>query len=160
MASHKKRFFYTIVTNHYFLVDKKYVQMKGYGITDGPKSRVRKYSTASGGEQEFRHLWYSPKYQVMELEKILKKRISSDAALINGEEVEWLSTTSDISIENLTSMIEEIIKEFKLDVRRIKSDYLPFNASEWQQGVNHYEIELQPDLYLEPSLIVDKKRKK
>jgi hypothetical protein len=96
----------------------------------------------------------------MELEKILKKRISSDAALINGEEVEWLSATSDISIEDLTSMIEEIIKEFKLDVRRIKSDYLPFNASEWQQGVNHYEIELQPDLYLEPSLIVDKKRKK
>lgn len=158
MATPKKYFFYLIVTAHYFLFEENFVQMIGYGVTGSPSSRVRKYSNASGGEQEFRSLWYSPSYQVMELEKILKKRIMSDTHTINGEEVEWISPSSNIKIDDLKLIVESIIKEFKLDLRPIKDEYLPFNDSDWQKEINHTDIQLDPDQYLDPKL-VDKTKK-
>jgi len=150
MASRKKRFFYVILTNHFFLYKEKYVRRLGYGVTDVPGSRVRKYSTASGGEQEFCKLWYSPTYKAEVLEEILKERVSSVTHKINGEFVEWISPDSNMVVEELTSLIEEVIQEFsKLDLRSVKSEYLPFNDSEWQKEINHEDIDYNPNKFLD-----------
>jgi hypothetical protein len=149
MASRKKRFFYIILTNHFFLYKGKYVQRLGYGVTDAPGGRVRKYSTTSGGEQEFCRLWYSPTFKAEVLEEILKERVSSVTHKINGVFVEWISPESNMTVADLTVLIEYVIEEFsKLDLRSVKSEYLPFNDSEWQKEINHADIDHNPDKFL------------
>lgn len=150
MASRKKRFFYFILTNHFFLYEGEYLQQLGYGVTDGPAVRIRKYSGSSGGEQEFCRLWYSPTYKAEVLEDLIKERISSESHRIFGESVEWIKPDSKLTISDLEGMVTDIIKEFKLDIRAIKADYLPFNDSEWQKEINQEDIDYNPDKYLEP----------
>lgn len=159
MASRKKRFFYIILTNHYFLYEGEYVRRLGYGVTDGPAGRVRKYSNTAGGEQEFCNLWYSNTYTAEVLENILKERISSESHTINSESVEWIKPNSTVGVSELTQMVNDIIKEFKLDLRPIKEEYLPFSDTDWQKEINADTINLTPDVYLDKPM-VDKKRKK
>ena len=69
---------------------------------------------------------------------------------INGEFVEWISPESNMNVEELTVLIEEVIQEFsKLDLRSVKLEYLPFNDSEWQKEINHEDIDHNSDKYLE-----------
>ena len=133
MASRKKKFFYVILTKHYFKVGEEFKQRLGYGVTDGPGGRVRKYSNTSGVEQEFLRLYYSSNFEVMEIEKILKQQLSEDSHTINGEEVEWISPYSSIGISELVDMIDKIINDLRLDVKLIKKEFLPFSDSEWQK---------------------------
>jgi hypothetical protein len=149
MASRKKKFFYIILTSHYFKVGKDFKQRLGYGVTDDPGGRIRKYSNTSGGEQEFLKLYYSPNYEVMEVEKILKQRLADDCHTINGEEVEWISPYSEIDVNVLTKMVEDIIKELRLPVGPIKADYLPFKDAEWHRDLNRESVETYPKQYLE-----------
>ena len=123
MASRKKKFFYVILTKHYFKVGEEFKQRLGYGVTDGPGGRVRKYSNTSGGEQEFLRLYYSSNFEVMEIEKILKQQLSEDSHTINGEEVEWISPYSSIGISELVDMIDKIINDLRLDVKLIKKEF-------------------------------------
>jgi hypothetical protein len=159
MASRKKRFFYIILTTHFFLYEGNYVRRLGYGVTDGPDGRVRKYSNTSGGEQEFCMLWYSNTHTAEVLEDILKERVASDTHKINGETVEWIKPNSLLDVDGLTVMVEDVIKEFKLDLRLVKSEYLPFTDSEWQKEINGDTININPNKYLDKS-IIDKKCKK
>jgi hypothetical protein len=158
MASRKKRFFYIILTAHFFSFEGNYVRRLGYGVTDGPGGRVRKYSNTSGGEQEFCMLWYSDTYTAEVLEDILKERVASDTHKINGETVEWIKPSSMINVDSLTELVEGVIKEFRLDLRLVKSEYLPFTDSEWQKEINAETINTNPEKYLDKS-VVDKKRK-
>jgi hypothetical protein len=150
MATRKKKFLYVILTAHYFKIGDIFKQRLGYGVTNDPGIRVRKYSNASGGEQEFIVLYHSPNYDVMEVERILKQRLSDDCHTINGEEVEWISPYSSITTEILTSMIENIIKELNKPIRRIRKEFLPFKDAEWQDVIDTENIELYPDVYTEP----------
>jgi len=150
MASRKKRFFYIILTAHYFKQsDGTFVQRLGYGVTDVPGGRIRKYSNTAGGEQAFDILWFSPTFKVEVLEDLLKERVASQTQKINGEYVEWISTSANMSVQSLANQVEDIIKELKLDARRVKSEYLPFNDSEWQKEINHEDINLNPNKYLD-----------
>jgi hypothetical protein len=149
MASRKKKFFYIILTNHYFKVGEEFKQRLGYGVTDGPGGRVRKYSNTSGGEQEFLCLYYSPNFEVMEIEKILKQQLSEDSHSINGEEVEWISPYSSIGVNDLIYMVENIINDLRLNVKLIKKEFLPFSDSEWQKEINKENIEMHPESFLE-----------
>lgn len=151
MASRKKKFFYIILTNHYFKIGDKFKQRLGYGVTDDPSGRIRKYSNTSGGEQEFLKLYYSHNYEVMEVEKILKQQLSDDCHTINGEEVEWISPYSDIDVETLIDMVKNIIKDLRLPVREVKTDFLPFKDAEWQKELTREAVETYPDHYLETS---------
>jgi len=150
MATRKKKFLYVILTAHYFKIGDIFKQRLGYGVTNDPSIRVRKYSNTSGGEQEFIVLYHSPNYDVMEVERILKQRLSDDCHTINGEEVEWISPYSSITTEILTSMIENIIKELNKPIRRIRKEFLPFKDAEWQDVIDTENIELYPDVYTEP----------
>jgi hypothetical protein len=150
MATRKKKFLYVILTAHYFKIGDTFKQRLGYGVTNDPGIRVRKYSNTSGGEQEFIVLYHSPNYDVMEVERILKQRLSDDCHTINGEEVEWISPYSSINTEILTSMIENIIKELNKPIRRIRKEFLPFKDAEWQDVIDTENIELYPDVYTEP----------
>ncbi len=150
MASRKKRFFYIILTAHYFKqADGTFVQRLGYGVTDVPGGRIRKYSNTSGGEQEFAILWFSPTFKVEVLEDLLKERVAGKTQKINGEYVEWINSSAGMTVELLAEQVEGIIKELKLDVRRVKEEYLPFNDSEWQKEINHEDIGLNLDKYLD-----------
>ena len=149
MATRKKKFLYIILTKHYFKVGEDFKQRLGYGVTDSPGGRVRKYSNTSGGEQEFLHLYYSPNFEVMEVEKILKQQLSEDCHTINGEEVEWISPYSTIGVKDLTDMVEKIINDLRLNVKPIKAEFLPFNDSEWQKEINKENIEIHPEAFLE-----------
>ena len=150
MATRKKKFLYVILTAHYFKIGDTFKQRLGYGVTNDPGIRVRKYSNTSGGEQEFIVLYHSPNYDVMEVERILKQRLSDDCHTINGEEVEWISPYSSINTEILTSMIENIIKELNKPIRRIRKEFLPFKDAEWQDVIYTENIELYPDVYTDP----------
>jgi hypothetical protein len=150
MATRKKKFLYVILTAHYFKIGDIFKQRLGYGVTNDPGIRVRKYSNTSGGEQEFIVLYHSPNYDVMEVERILKQRLSDDCHTINGEEVEWISPYSSITTEILTSMIENIIKELNKPIRRIRKEFLPFKDAEWQDVIDTENIELYPNVYTEP----------
>lgn len=151
MASRKKRFFYIILTAHYFKQsDGTFIQQLGYGVTDAPGGRVRKYSTTSGGEQEFVLLWFSPTYKVEVLEDLLKERVASKTHKIHSEYVEWINPAAGMTVELLSEQVEEIISELRLDVRRIKQEYLPFNDSDWQKEINHDDINRNMDKYLDP----------
>jgi hypothetical protein len=150
MATRKKKFLYVILTAHYFKIGDTFKQRLGYGVTNDPGIRVRKYSNTSGGEQEFIVLYHSPNYDVMEVERILKQRLSDDCHTINGEEVEWISPYSSINTEILTSMIENIIKELNKPIRRVRKEFLPFKDAEWQDVIDTENIELYPDVYTEP----------
>lgn len=149
MAIRKKKFLYIILTKHYFKVGEDFKQRLGYGVTDGPGGRVRKYSNTSGGEQEFLNLYYSPNFEVMEVEKILKQQLSEDCHTINGEEVEWISPYSNIGVKELTAMVEKIINDLRLNVKPIKVEFLPFNDAEWQKEINKENIEIHPETFLE-----------
>jgi len=149
MATRKKKFLYIILTKHYFKVGEDFKQRLGYGVTDGPGGRVRKYSNTSGGEQEFLNLYYSPNFEVMEVEKILKQQLSEDCHTINGEEVEWISPYSNIGVKELTAMVEKIINDLRLNVKPIKVEFLPFNDAEWQKEINKENIEIHPKTFLE-----------
>lgn len=150
MTTRKKKWLYIIVTAHYFKVGDIFKQRLGYGVTNQPGPRIRKYSNTSGGEQEFIKLYHSANYEVMEIERILKQRLSSDCHTINGEEVEWISPYSDITVEGLTIMIEDIIKELNKPVRRVKLEFLPYKDADWQDVVNTENVELYPEEYTEP----------
>jgi hypothetical protein len=150
MATRKKKFLYVILTAHYFKIGDTFKQRLGYGVTNDPGIRVRKYSNTSGGEQEFIVLYHSPNYDVMEVERILKQRLSDDCHTINGEEVEWISPYSSINTEILTSMIENIIKELNKPIRRVRKEFLPFKDAEWQDVIDTENIELYPDVYTDP----------
>jgi hypothetical protein len=149
MATRKKKFFYIILTDHYFKVGNKFKQRLGYGVTDHPGQRIRKYSNTSGGEQEFCNLYFSPNFEVMEIEKILKQRLADDCHTINGEEVEWVSPYSDIDLSTLISMVNNIIKELRLNVKKIKDEFLPFKSAEWQKEINRESIETNPNSFLQ-----------
>ena len=148
MASRKKKFFYIILTTHYFKVGNEFKQRLGYGVTDDPGGRIRKYSNTSGGEQEFVKLYYCDNYEVMEVEKILKQRLADDCLTINGEDVEWISPYSDIGVKELTQMVEDIIKDLRLPVKQIKDEYLPFKDAEWQKDLTRESVETYPKQYL------------
>ena len=150
MATRKKKWLYIILTAHYFKVGDIFKQRIGYGVTNHPGPRIRKYSNTSGGEQEFIKLYHSPNYEVMEIERILKQRLSSDCHTINGEEVEWISPYSDITVERLIEMIEQIAKDIKKPLYPISKKYLPFTDSEWQRDLTVENIETFPEKYLEP----------
>ena len=143
---------YVILTNHYFKVSEDFKQRLGYGVTDylsGRSSRVKKYGTTSGGEQEFMMLWYSPNYEVMAVENLLKQRLSDDCLHINGEETEWISPYSDITTDVLIEMIEQSAKDLNKPIFRIKQKFLPFKDAEWQKMLNKENIETYPYTYLE-----------
>ena len=141
MASRKKNFFYVILTNHYFKV--------GFGVTGNTGRRIRSYSNTSGGEQEFLKLYFSPNYEVMEVEKILKQRLADDCHTINGEEVEWISPYSEIDADELIKMVQHIITDLRLNVKSIKSDFLPYKDADWQKEINEESLILYPESYLE-----------
>lgn len=149
MASRKKNFFYIILTSHYFKVGDEFKKRLGFGVTGNVGRRIRSYSNTSGGEQEFLNLYFSPNYEVMEIEKILKQRLADDCHTINGEEVEWISPYSDIDTDELIKMVQNIINELRLNVKSIKSDFLPFKDADWQKEINEESLILYPDLYLE-----------
>ena len=149
MASRKKNFFYIILTNHYFKVGDEFKKRLGFGVTGNSGRRIRSYSNTSGGEQEFLKLYFSPNYEVMEVEKILKQRLADDCHTINGEEVEWISPYSDIAVDQLIGMIDDIIYGLRLNVKPIKSDFLPFTDADWQKEINDETLNLYPDQYLE-----------
>lgn len=149
MASRKKNFFYIILTTHYFKVGDEFKKRLGFGVTGNSGRRIRSYSNTSGGEQEFLKVYYSPNYEVMEIETILKQRLGDDLLTINGNEVEWISPYSDIDTDELINMVDKIISDLRLNVRSIKSDYLPFKDAEWQKDINEESIRLYPDMYLE-----------
>jgi hypothetical protein len=85
----------------------------------------------------------------MEVEKILKQRLADDCHTINGEEVEWISPYSDIDVDQLIGMIDDIIYGLRLNVKPIKSDFLPFTDADWQKEINDEALNLYPDQYLE-----------
>lgn len=149
MAIRKKKKMYVILTNHYFKVGEEYKQILGYGVMSDAGNRIRKYSNTSGGQQEFTKIWYTPNYEVMEIERILKQRLASDTHIINGEEVEWISPHSDITIDQLINMIEEIAKEINKPLYPVKKDFLPFRDNEWQRDLTVENIETFPEKYLE-----------
>jgi len=149
MAIRKKKKMYVILTNHYFKVGEEYKQILGYGVMSDAGNRIRKYSNTSGGQQEFAKIWYTANYEVMEIERILKQRLASDTHIINGEEVEWISPHSDITIDELIRMIEEIAKEINKPLYAVKKDFLPFKDSEWQRDLTVENIETFPEKYLE-----------
>jgi hypothetical protein len=149
MASRKKNFFYIILTNHYFKVGDEFKKRLGFGVTGNSGRRIRSYSNTSGGEQEFLKLYFSPNYEVMEVEKILKQRLADDCHTINGEEVEWISPYSDIDVAQLMGMIDDIIYGLRLNVKAVKPDFLPFTDADWQKEINIETLNLYPDQYLE-----------
>lgn len=149
MASRKKNFFYIILTTHYFKVGDEFKKRLGFGVTGNSGRRIRSYSNTSGGEQEFLKVYYSPNYEVMEVETILKQRLGDDLLTINGNEVEWISPYSDIDVDELIGMVEKIVSDLRLNVKSIKNDYLPFKDAEWQKDINEESIRLYPDMYLE-----------
>ena len=149
MAIRKKKKMYVILTNHYFKVGGEYKQILGYGVMSDSGNRVRKYSNTSGGQQQFIKIWYTPNYEVMEIEKILKQRLASDTHIINGEEVEWISPYSDITVEQLIEMIEQIARDIKKPLYSVSKKYLPFTDSEWQRDLTLENIETFPSKYLE-----------
>lgn len=149
MAIRKKKKMYVIRTNHYFKVGAEYKQILGYGVMSDAGNRIRKYSNTSGGQQEFAKIWYTSNYEVMEIERILKQRLASDTHIINGEEVEWISPHSDITIDELIRMIEEIAKEINKPLYPVKKDFLPFRDNEWQRDLTVENIETFPEKYLE-----------
>jgi len=153
MASRRKRIFYIIKTNHYILYKGKFIQLIGFGVTDSHKTRVRKYSTASGTEQEFCRLWFSPKFKVEVLEDILKERTKSKRHKINGELVEWFSPASGMTVEKLTEMVFDIISEKSLDCVPIKTEFLPFDDSDWHKELTVKNIVQYPDRYLDTTQI-------
>ena len=144
---------YAILTNHYFKVGEDFKQRLGYGVTDylseGDRSRVKGYSKSSGGEQEFFMLWYSPDFEVMAVEKLLKQRLSDDCFQIHGEDTEWISPYSDITPEVLVEMIEQCAKDLNKPIYRIKEEFLPFKDADWQDMLNKENIETYPERYLE-----------
>jgi len=148
MASRKKKFFYVILTNHYFKIGEQFKQRLGYGVTNDPVGRARKYSNTSGGEQEFCMLYYSPNYEVEEVEKILKRKLSDECHQIHGEDVEWISPYSEIDTKTLIDMVDQIISELRRNVIKLKSDYLPFSPA-WHSNVNVDAIETNPSTFLE-----------
>lgn len=149
MASRKKNFFYIIVTNHYFQVGDAFKRRLGFGVTGNTGRRIRSYSNTSGGEQEFFKLYFSPNYEVMEVEKILKQRLADDCHTINGEEVEWISPYSEIDADELIKMVQNIITDLRLNVKSIKSDFLPYKDADWQKEINEESLILYPNSYLE-----------
>lgn len=155
MASRKKKFFYIILTNHYFKVGNEFKQRLGYGVTDCPGRRIRKYSNTSGGEQEFVKLYYCDNYEAMEVEKILKQRLADDCLTINGEDVEWISPYSDIGMKELTQIVEDIIKDLRLPVKQIKDEYLPFKDAEWQKDLTRESVETYLNQYIDIKYIKD-----
>lgn len=148
MAIRKKKFMYVILTNHYFKIGEEFKQILGYGVMSDPGNRIRKYSNTSGGEQEFAKIWFTPNYEVMEVEQILKQRIASDTHTINGQEVEWISPYSDIILDELIEIIEQIGLEINKPLFSVKDDYLPFRDTEWQQDLTRENIEMFPEKYL------------
>lgn len=148
MASRKKKFFYVILTNHYFKVGEQFKQRLGYGVTNDPVGRARKYSNTSGGEQEFCMLYYSPNYEVEEVEKILKRKLSDECHQIHGEDVEWISPYSDIDSDTLINMVDQIISDLRSKVIKIRKEYLPFSPA-WHSSVSVDAIETNPDTFLE-----------
>lgn len=148
MAIRKKKFMYVILTNHYFKIGEEFKQILGYGVMSDPGNRIRKYSNTSGGQQEFAKIWFTSNYEVMEVEQILKQRIASDTHTINGQEVEWISPYSDITLDELIEIIEQIGLEINKPLFPVKDDYLPFRDTEWQQDLTRENIEMFPEKYL------------
>lgn len=123
--------------------------MVGYGVTDNPNKRILDYMHLSGGEQEFCYLWYSPTFRAKSLEDVVKQMTGSDTHKINGQYVEWISPKSNLTVESLKGMIEEIIDNEKLDVRPIKAEYLPFDNSPYHKKITPREINNNPSKYLD-----------
>ena len=148
MASRKKKFLYVILSNHYFKVGDQFKQRLGYGVTNDPVGRARKYSNTSGGEQEFCMLYYSPNYEVEEVEKILKRKLADECHQINGEDVEWISPYSDIDTTSFIHMIDQIISDLRINAVKLKSDYLPFSPA-WHSNISVDTIETNLETFLD-----------
>jgi hypothetical protein len=143
-------FLYVIETSHFIKYGDKFVQLLGFGITINPKKRSKQYSDHTGVEQEFCNLFYGPSLQIKSLESIIKQRVAHQAHKIYGEVVEWVSPKSNMSIDNMVTLIKDTIDQEGFDIRAFKEDYLPFNNLEHHKKITARELSVNSEKYLEP----------
>lgn len=142
-------FLYIIHTNHYIMYNDKFVKMLGYGKTGNPKKRSKQYSDHSGTEQEFIKLWFGPKYLISSLENIVKQRVASKTHKIYGQPVEWISPKHNMTVEELTDLVNRTIAEEDIEVYPISEDYLPFDNLDEHNKLTPDEINNDPKRFLE-----------
>jgi hypothetical protein len=149
------QFFYLIETSHYFIHDGKSVHRVGYGITIRPRIRVCQYSDQSGGEQAFTNVFYGPYGQIVSLENLVKEKTASKTHYIYGEPVEWLSPNSGMTIQDLNSLVLDIIDTEPFDIYPLKPYYLPFDNRPRHNSITPHRVKMNPLKYLDVVQIPD-----
>lgn len=143
-------FLYVIKTSHYIKYGGELVQLLGYGITTNPKKRSKQYSDHTGTEQEFCSLYYGETSQIKSLESIIKQRVASKCHKIYSEPVEWLSPKSNMSVDDLVTLIADTIDQEGFKIRSLTEDYLPFDNLDHHKKITARELSINPNPYLVP----------
>lgn len=134
-------FFYIILTSHNNTL--------GYGITSDPRSRLQDYVGMSAAEQEFSVLYYGSKSDIFALEDIVKQRWANYGLRYNSWRLEWINPKHNKSIEDLVGLVNQIVLANNLEIKKIKSDFLPFTDYWAKSSINRKTIDANPDHYLE-----------
>jgi len=142
-------FLYLIHTNHYIVYNGEFVKILGYGKTASPKKRSKQYSDHSGTEQEFVKLWFGSAHLISSLESIIKQRVASKSHKIYGQYVEWISPKHNMTVEELTNLVNRTIAEEEIEVYPISEDYLPFDNLDEHNKLTLDEINNDPKRFLE-----------
>lgn len=135
-------FFYIMVLSHN--------QKVGFGITGNVHSRIFDYIASSAELQSFKYLYYGPKADIAEMERMLKaewKRYLWTVFKGNKWDLEVLDPVHKLSAEDVLEWCDNKIDQMKLPIRKVKDMWLPYQGD---KRVSRKFINLNPNMYLEP----------
>lgn len=134
-------FFYIILTSHNNTL--------GYGRTCDPKSRLQDYVGMSAAQQEFAVMYYGSKSDIFALEDIVKQRWAIYGLRFNSWKLEWINPKYNKTVDDLTDLVKQIIFANNLEIKKIKSEFLPFDEYCEKSPINRKTIDANSDYYLE-----------
>jgi hypothetical protein len=135
-------FFYIMVLSHNLKV--------GFGITGNIHMRIFDYIGASAELQQFKYLYYGPKADIAEMERMLKaewKRYLWTVFKGNKWDLEVLDPVHGKTAEDVLEWCDNKIIQMKLPIRKVKDMWLPYQGD---KRVSRKFINLNPNMYLEP----------
>lgn len=134
------KFFYIIVTSHN--------NMLGYGITGNPSRRLQSYISHSAVEQEFVKLYCGDDLAIIELEKYVKNQWKPFSKTLNDWVLEWIEPSSNLTVADMVDLVDDKIMNHPLSVKKVREQFLPFNAYSGNTDICEENISYSPETYL------------
>lgn len=106
---------------YYFYIVQSVSGRIGFGITGDPNDRNKKYTSHSGDIIKFPYLYQGLETHCKGLERSLKKQFTDKIWVVEDWKTEWY--TEDVSVNYVTDLVNELIKERHLKVKLVCENF-------------------------------------